>query len=104
MNSLNDELARYITEKNQWYSAPLDLLISRNKIPGYRTLRINAYNMAVANTEATVWPKGTLYVFPVAASTMTLYSTATGDATQSVLIQGLDTNKAEIQEVVVLNG
>lgn len=104
MNSLNDELARYITEKNQWYSALLDLLISRNKIPGYRALRINAYNMAVSTTEATVWPKGTVYVFPVAASTMTLYSTDTGDTTQSVLIQGLDSNKAEIQEVVVLNG
>lgn len=69
-----------------------------------RSIFRSAYNPSVGTTEATIWPKNTAYVFPVAATQMTLYSTSTADTTQSVLIEGLDANYNEISEVLVLNG
>lgn len=64
----------------------------------------SAYNPLVGASKVAIWPKNTLYVFPTAASLMTLYSSSTADTTQSVLIEGLDANYDEIFEVVVLNG
>lgn len=64
----------------------------------------SSYNHLVGTTEATIWPKNTAYVFPVAATQMTLYSTSTLDTTQAVLVDGLDANYEEISEVLVLNG
>lgn len=64
----------------------------------------SSYNPLVGTTEATIWPKNTAYVFPVAATQMTLYSTSTLDTTQAVLVDGLDANYEEISEVLVLNG
>lgn len=64
----------------------------------------SAYNPALTNTEATIWPKNTAYSFPVSASTMTLYSTSVSDTTQLVLIEGLDADYIETSEVLMLNG
>lgn len=64
----------------------------------------SAYNALVGASEATLWPKNTLYVFPSSASLMTLYSTSTSDTTQLVLVEGLDGNYVEISEVLTLNG
>jgi len=63
----------------------------------------SAYNANAGTTPATVWPKNTLYVFPTAASKMTLYSTA-ADFGQLVLIEGLDANYVEQSEVLPLAG
>ena len=64
----------------------------------------SAYNPLSGTAPATVWPKNTLYVFPVAASTMTLYSSSITDVGQLVLVEGLDANYDEQSEVVALNG
>lgn len=64
----------------------------------------SAYNASVSSSEATLWPKNTLYSFPSSASLMTLYSTSVLDTSQSVLVEGLDANYEEISEVVILNG
>jgi len=64
----------------------------------------SAYNPSVSSSEATLWPKNTLYSFPSSASLMTLYSTSALDTSQSVLVEGLDANYEEISEVLILNG
>lgn len=64
----------------------------------------SAYNPSVGSSEATLWPKNTLYSFPSSASLMTLYSTSTLDTSQAVLVEGLDVNYEEISEVLILNG
>lgn len=64
----------------------------------------SAYNPSVGSSEATLWPKNTLYSFPSSASLMTLYSTSTLDTSQAVLVEGLDANYEEISEVLILNG
>lgn len=69
-----------------------------------RSIFRTAYNSAFDSTAATVWPKNTIYVFPSAATIMTLYSSSTADTTQLVLIEGLDASYNEISEVVALNG
>lgn len=69
-----------------------------------RSIFRSSYNPSVGTTEATIWPKNTTYVFPVSASTMTLYSSSTSDTTQTVLIEGLDADYKEISEILMLNG
>lgn len=64
----------------------------------------SAYNAVVSTSEATLWPKNTLYSFPVSASLMTLYSTSVLDTSQLVLIEGLDANYEGISEILMLNG
>lgn len=64
----------------------------------------SAYNASVSSSEATLWPKNTLYSFPSSASLMTLYSTSALDTSQAVLVEGLDANYQEISEVLILNG
>lgn len=64
----------------------------------------SAYNPSVSASEATLWPKNTLYSFPSSASLMTLYSTSALDTSQAVLVEGLDANYGEISEVLILNG
>lgn len=64
----------------------------------------SAYNPSVGSSEATLWPKNTLYSFPPSASLMTLYSTSELDTSQAVLVEGLDANYEEISEVLILNG
>jgi hypothetical protein len=69
-----------------------------------RNIFRSAYNILVGTVAATIWPKNTAYVFPLAASLMTLYSTSNADTTQTVLVDGLDANYNEISEVLTLNG
>lgn len=83
---------------------PYELLVAQGQVPNTTAVFRSAHNLNVTSTTSTLWSKGSLYTFPVSASTMTLYSTSTLDITQSVLIQGLDTNYLPISEVLVLNG
>lgn len=79
------------------------LQVSRGQIEGHRPLFRSAHNDAVGSL-TTLWPKNTVYAFPASATTMTLYSSSTGDTTQQVLIEGLDADYNEISEILVLNG
>ena len=67
------------------------------------------YNAAVSSTEETVWMQGGRYVWPTSASTMTISSadandTSAGTGAQTVTINGLDANYAEISETVTMDG
>lgn len=82
---------------------PFELQVSRGQITGHRAIFNSAYNTTIT-TNATIWPKNTVYVFPTVASVMTLYSSSVADTTQAVLIEGLNAQYEEISEVLVLNG
>lgn len=102
MNSVNDEVMRFVSEKNKWYSAELNLLIARGKIPDYSNLNIYGYQPAVGTAFIPVWENAIDYVYPVSAITMYLAGSV-GD-TASVSISGLSSSYTPISEVVVLNG
>ena len=58
-----------------------------------------------------IWSEGGEYPFPTAAATTTIESDSTdddgdpaGDGAQTVYVSGLDTNYAEVEEIVTMNG
>jgi hypothetical protein len=83
---------------------PYELAVAQGAVPGVSALFRSGNSDAITTTNTTVWPKGTLYSFLSSATTMTLYSSSNSDTTQSVLIEGLDSNYHVISEVVALNG
>jgi len=86
---------------------PFELQVARNQIMGHNTANIFAYGTtpATANLFRTVWENmaTTDYVFPSAASTMTLVSTVITD-TATITITGLDASYNLISESLALNG
>lgn len=84
---------------------PFLLQVARGQIPGHQALFRSAYSTLVTSGQNyAVWNRLGNYVFPSAASVMTLSSSSTSDTTQAVLVSGLDANYNEISEVLVLNG
>ena len=95
----------YSSVSRQGAYEPFDLQVSRGQIAGHRAVFQSGYSTLVTtNQNYAVWNRAANYTFPASASVMTLSSSATGDVGQSVLIEGLDANYAEISEVLVLNG
>ena len=86
-------------------SEPFGLQVSRGLIKYHSSIFSTGYSNSVTSGQNyAVWPRAASYTFPTVASTMTLSSSATGDTTQSVLVEGLDANYAQISEVITLNG
>jgi hypothetical protein len=89
---------------------PYYLRLSENQISDRRLIIRTAFNPDLdTGAVETIWSGGGLYVFPPAASTMTISSssavdTAAGSGARTVLIQGLDANYNEIQETIALQG
>jgi hypothetical protein len=86
---------------------PFELQVSRNQIMGHSPANIFGYGTtpATAGLFRTVWENmsTTDYVFPSAASTMTLVSTVNTD-TATITITGLDSSYNILTENLVLNG
>ena len=83
---------------------PFDLQIARTQIMGHSNVNIFGYNAAQTTTQRAVWENaGTDYVFPVSAQVMNLVSTNAAD-TASILITGLDANRNNQTETLILNG
>ncbi len=83
--------------------------IALGNVANNEAVTIVAQNDAVGTTEETVWEEGGIYTFPSSATTMTLSSssandTSAGTGLRTVTVDGLDTNHAEITEVVTLSG
>lgn len=84
---------------------PFDLQVSRGQISFHTPIFRAAYSTYVTTGQNyAIWNRAANYTFPTVASTMKLSSSAVGDTTQSVLIQGLDSSYNEISEVIALNG
>lgn len=83
--------------------------IALGNVANNESVTIVAQNDAVGTTEETIWEEGGIYTFPSSATTMTLSSssandTSAGTGLRTVTVDGLDTNHAEITEVVTLSG
>lgn len=83
--------------------------VTAGNVSSTSPLVLNGSNQAVGTSYETLWEEGGVYVFPSAASTMTLSSddandTSAGTGARTVLIAGLDSNYNEISETVTLNG
>lgn len=95
----------YLQKAQHW----LNIHIAAGEVSNYEVVAMFGENLAVGTSEETIWPEGGLYVFPTAATTMTISSasandTSAGTGARTVLVKGLDASYEEIQEVVTLNG
>jgi hypothetical protein len=98
-------MGTYSSVSRQGAYEPFDLQVSRGQIAGHRAVFQSGFSSFVTNGQNyAVWNRAANYTFPASASVMTLSSSAVGDVGQSVLVEGLDANYAEISEVLVLNG
>lgn len=79
---------------------------ARGQVLNSSVRNIFGYNSSVGTTFRALWEDTDTadYVFPTANSMMTLTSDDGGDTTQQVLVSGLDSDYAEIQETVTMNG
>lgn len=83
--------------------------ISANNIENMGRVGTAMYNPAVSTTAETIWPEGGRYVWPAAASVLTISSTsaddtAAGTGARAVAIDGLAADYSQIFEIVTLNG
>lgn len=90
---------------------PKDFLleVSKGNIPGSSIVNVFGHNANVGDPEESLWEEGGVYVFPSAASVMTVSSssandTEVGTGARTVLVVGLDSDYNEISEIVTLNG
>ena len=84
---------------------PFELQVSRGQIFGHTAIYRTAYStFATSAGVYCLWNRAAAYTFPASASVMKLSSSAVGDTTQLVLIEGLDANYNSISEVLQLNG
>lgn len=84
---------------------PFDLQVARGQVFGHTAVYRTAYSThATSAATYCLWNRPAAYTFPTVASTMKLSSSAVGDTTQSVLIEGLDANYNPISEIIALNG
>jgi len=83
--------------------------ISRGRVLNTSTIHGFGSHTTVTTSLTTVWAPGGIYVYPASALVMSVVSTNVNDTVagtglRSLLIEGLDINRARITEVVVLNG
>lgn len=88
---------------------PFELQVARGQIAYHNALFKFGNNPAVGDSLETVWAEGGLYVYPPAASVMTVSSSSTDDTSagtgaRTVTVFGLDADYNEISETVALNG
>lgn len=93
--------------------APRDYLfdLAIGRIPGARPVYATGGNADVDITSVPedIWNAGGAYPLPTAAAALEVVSSSANDAAagtglRTMLVQGLDSNYAEIQETVTLNG
>jgi hypothetical protein len=73
-------------------------------ILGHSAINIFAFQPTVATTFIPIWENASEYIFPPAATTMTMQSTSASDTAVVVRVFGLDVDFNPITETVALNG
>lgn len=86
-----------------------NLQISRGQIEGHRAITVFGFNPDVDTSELVIWPDGATVATQETASTLTVSSSSTDDASagtgaRTVVIYGLDNDHNEVSETVTLNG
>lgn len=85
-------------------SEPFELQVARGLILGHSSINIFAYQPTVSTTFIPIWENASAYIFPPAATTMTMQSTSALDTAVVVRVFGLDVDFNPITETVALNG
>lgn len=80
------------------------LNIAFGRLPGYRSSTMVGINTDVNATEETVWDQGGLISFLTVAAEHFISSTSAGDTTQTVIVNGVDTDWNPKVATAVLNG
>jgi hypothetical protein len=88
---------------------PWELQVSRGQITWHKLLFKFGNNNDINGSLETVWSGGGLYVYPTAATVMTVSSSSANDTSggtgaRTVLVSGLDADYNEISETVTLSG
>ena len=80
------------------------LEMAHRRLSDATQVQLFGFNRTIETSYETVWNNGGgIYTFPTEALTMSCVSSSASD-TMSILIQGLDTNYAAIDDVVTLDG
>lgn len=83
--------------------------ILKGKVPGHRIITLAGHNQVVGSSIEDIWNQGGIYVWPTAATPMTVSSTSSSDTAlgigaRTVLLQGLNANYEEVEEIISLAG
>lgn len=103
-------MAQSSSVSNLGKSEEFYLQVARGQIGGHRVVLRSGLNRDIdSGADESLWDNGGLYVFPPAASVMTVSSssandTAAGTGARTVLVSGLNASYVEQQEVISLNG
>jgi len=76
--------------------------VARGKVADCVNINANGYQGNLGTTFMPVWDANVVYVYPVAASTMLLYSTSASDTNVTIRIDGLDGSYNALSETIVL--
>lgn len=105
MTTYNDPSNRVLIKQTDYLS------IAKGQIAGHSVVAGSGYSSVISTTTtaSTIWTGNSLYVYPPAATVMTLSSssaldTVAGTGARTVHIRGLDASYNRISEVVALNG
>lgn len=88
--------------KQSILSADWQTQVARGKITGVTNINCNGYQGSLSTSFVPVWDANTSYTYPVAASTMLLYSTSASDTAVQVRIDGLDASYNALTENLTL--
>lgn len=91
------------------YIDEFNINVSREIVQGVNFLHRAFITGTFGSTVQTAWAASTIWVPPTTATTMTIVSTSADDSAagigaRTVSIAGLDSNYAEISEVITMNG
>jgi len=98
----NIGVVRSITQVGTY--EPFELQVARGQITGHSTVNIYGAQSNVSTSYLPLWENNTTYTYPTSAASMNMFSSAAGDTSANVQIQGLDANYVAISETVALNG
>ena len=100
-------MSRYHSASALRRTEDFQLEVARDYISGHHIVTISG-SVITDTDESTVWNNGGIYVYPNAASLMTVSSSSASDVAGSgasvVFVSGLDSNYNSISEYITLNG
>jgi hypothetical protein len=103
--AVNPSVTKYGRDEN------FNLQLARGQVYNHSHVFKYGFNAAVGTTAETIWLQGGAYTWPSAAATLEITSSDTdddgnpeGNGAQTVVLEGLDANYAEITETVTLDG
>ena len=101
-------MSKYHTVSSLRRSEDIPLAIARGRVSGHHVVTING-SVVTDTNDSTVWNNGGIYVYPSAATTMTVSSSSVNDVSTSsgasvVFVSGLDANYNSISEYITMNG